>query len=290
MTAPLTPPLGTYTPNHRPVLVMEPALHARFRDIPSPYVAVTDVPWDELHEVLVRTPPNTIVVVDPYPGPHHGAGFPRLRELLRRFPSVPVVVATDLRPEDYADARTLLEWGASDLLSPEREGTPARLAERLAQVHGRPLKRSLAATLSRFVGEEARTVLDAAAEVAVEGGLAPELAKRLGVGQRTLAARFARAGLPAPRQLQAWMRILLAALLLDDPGRTVYGAAYAAGYRTDRSLRRAITTSLGVDSTTLRRSGAFATAAEAFGRILWETREAERERRKPARSRAGGTR
>jgi methylphosphotriester-DNA--protein-cysteine methyltransferase len=276
MTAPLTPPLGTYAPKLRPVLVMEPALHPLFHDIPAPYVAVTDTGWSDLHGDLVRSPPAIVVVVDP-----HTSGFPRVHELLRRFPSVPVVAAAELHP---ADAAILLEWGVSEILSPRLERTAAAAARRLDQVHARPLKRELQRALSRYVADEAWTILHAAAEVAVEGGLAPELAERLGVSLRTLSGRFARAGLPAPRQLQAWMRVLLAALLLDDPGRTLYGAAYAAGYRTERSLRRAITAMLGMDGTTLRRAGAFRTAAAAFDRVAWEAREAERERRKkPAR-------
>jgi hypothetical protein len=73
------------------------------------------------------------------------------------------------------------------------------------------------------------------------------------------------------------MRVLLACMLLDDPGRTVYGAAYASGYQSDRSLRRSITALLGVDSTTLRRAGAFKTAVKAFNAMLREVREAARE-------------
>lgn len=276
MTAPLTPPLGNYAPKLRPVLVMEPALHPLFSDLPAPYVAVTDLDWSDLDGDLVRSPPATIVVVDP-----HAAGFPRVHELLRRFPSVSVVAAAELHP---ADTATLLEWGVSEILSPRLERTPAAAVRRLEQVHARPLKRALERALSRYVAGEAWTILHAAAEVALEGGLAPELAARLGVSPRTLGLRLRRAGLPAPRQLQAWMRVLLAALLLDDPGRTLYGAAYAAGYRTDRSLRRAIHAMLGVDGTTLRRAGALATSLAAFDRVLWEAREAERERRKkPAR-------
>ncbi|HEU4882604.1 MAG TPA: hypothetical protein VFT45_10175 [Longimicrobium sp.] len=83
--------------------------------------------------------------------------------------------------------------------------------------------------------------------------------------------------------MQAWLRVLLACVLLDDPGRTVYGAAYASGYQTERSLRRAITTFLGVDSTTLRKAGAFATAATAFNAALRDAREAARERRRAER-------
>ena len=79
------------------------------------------------------------------------------------------------------------------------------------------------------------------------------------------------------------MRILLACMLLDDPGRTVYAAAWACGYSTDRSLRRAVSAFVGSDSTTLRAGGAFDQAARAFNDVLRETREESRERRRAER-------
>lgn len=280
MTAPLgTPPLS-FAAKLRPVLVMEPALVPLFSEAGEPFRVVGDVEWGELDAVLRRAPAATVVVVNPYGGPRRGDHFPRVHDVLRRFPSVPVVAALELHPEMAGDVATLLEWGVSEVVSLGAESTPRALAARLRQAHVRPFKRALERTLSQYVGAEARQILMAGAEVAAEGGLAPELAARLAVTPRTLTVRCARAELPAPRQVQAWLRMLLACVLLDDPGRTVYGAAYASGYQTERSLRRAITAFLGVDSTTLRRAGAFATAAEAFNAALRDTREAARERRK----------
>lgn len=283
MTAPITPPLLSFAANLRPVLVMEPSLLGLFESIGAPYSVVGDVEWGELDAALRRAPATSVVVVDPYAGARRGACFPRVRELLRRFPSVPVLAAMELRPELTADVSMLLEWGVSEVLALGPESTSKAVLARLRQAHARPFKRALEAALSPYVSAEARQVLLAGAEVAVEGGLAQELARRLGVGRPTLTARCARADLPPPRQVQAWLRMLLACLLLDDPGRTVYGAAYASGYQTERSLRRAITASLGVDSTTLRRAGAFATAAAAFNAVLRDAREAARERRKAGR-------
>lgn len=280
MTAPIAPPLLSFAANLRPVLVMEPGLVPVFSATGAPFSVVGDVAWSELDAALRRAPATTLVVVDPYAGPRRGDRFPAVRDLLRRFPSVPVVAAMELHPEMAGDVEMLLEWGVSEVVSLGREGTARALAARLRQAHARPFKRALERSLSSYTGAEARHILLAGAEVAAEGGLAPELAARLGVTPRTLTVRCARAELPAPRQVQAWLRMLLACVLLDDPGRTVYGAAYASGYQTDRSLRRAITALLGVDSTTLRRAGAFATAAEAFNAALRDAREAARERRK----------
>jgi methylphosphotriester-DNA--protein-cysteine methyltransferase len=283
MTALNTTRLLRISANLRPLLVMEPTLVPVFETAGAPFRVVGDVAWGELDAALHRSPATTVVVVDPYAGPRRGDRFPRVRDLLRSFPSVPVVAAMELRPEMAGDVSMLLEWGVSEVVALGTESTPRALAARLRQAHVRPLKRALGASLSPYVGAEARQILLAAAEVAAEGGLAPELAARLGVTPRTLTVRCARAELPAPRQVQAWLRVLLACVLLDDPGRTVYGAAYASGYQTERSLRRAITTFLGVDSTTLRKAGAFATAAAAFNAALRDAREAARERRRAER-------
>jgi methylphosphotriester-DNA--protein-cysteine methyltransferase len=280
MTALITPPAFTLSANLRPVLVMEPALVPLFETAGAPFRVVGDVAWGELDASLRRAPAPTVVVVDPYAGTRRGDCFPRVRDLLRSFPSVPVLAAMELRPEMAGDVTMLLEWGVSEVVALGTESTPRALAARLRQAHVRPLKRALEAALSPYASMEARQILMAAAEVAAEGGLAPELAALLGVTPRTLTVRCARADLPAPRQVQAWLRVLLACMLLDDPGRTVYGAAYASGYQTERSLRRAITAFLGVDSTTLRKAGAFSTAAAAFNTALREARESARERRR----------
>jgi methylphosphotriester-DNA--protein-cysteine methyltransferase len=280
MTAPKTPIIPPFPSSVRPVLVMEPELMPRFRRVGAPFSCVADVPWTDVAEALRRAPATTLVVVDPYAGVRYGDRFPRVRDLLRRFPSVPVVAVVDLLPFNAPDVTMLMEWGVSDLAPRVHESTPHLLARRLEQAHVRPFKRALEATLSKYVNSDAREVLMAAAEVAAEGGLATELRARLRIAESTLTLRCGRADLPPPRYVQSWMRLLLACMLLDDPGRTVYGAAYASGYQTDRSLRRAITAMLGVDSTSLRRTGAFRMAASAFNGVLRDAREAARERRR----------
>lgn len=258
-------------------------MHA-LRTLPAPYAVERPVAWADADEVIRGSHPSAILLVDPYAGARPGDAFPLLHELLRRFPSLTVVAAMELAAESVGDVATLLEWGVAEVIDTGPESTPRAVHARLRQAHARPLKRKLERALSAYVGDEARDLLLAAAEVAVDGGGAPELARALNVAPRTLTDRYTRADLPPPRQAQAWMRILLACVLLDDPGRTVYGAAHACGYATDRSLRRAVASFLGVDSTTLRRGGAFSRAMKAFNDRLWELREEGRERRRAERA------
>ncbi|HEX5726592.1 MAG TPA: helix-turn-helix domain-containing protein [Longimicrobiaceae bacterium] len=239
--------------------------------------------WEELSAALRGAPPSTLVVVEAYAGERPGDVFPRIRELLRRFPSVPVVAVLPFRPDTVADVAVLLEWGVSEVVALGADATPRAVRARLRHAHARPFKRRLETALSRYVSGEGRVLLMAAAEVAVEGGGARELARRLRVSPPTVTERCLRADLPPPRQVQAWLRILLACSLLDDPGRTAASVAYACGYSTDRSLRRAIRSFLDTDTTALRSAGAFEAASRAFNEVLRTLRETGRERQKRRR-------
>lgn len=90
---------------------------------------------------------------------------------------------------------------------------------------------------------------------------------------RTLLRWCERAELPPPRRILVWMRVLMAAELLDDPGRTVSSVADACGYSSDNSLRRALQDFLQTTPTTLRRDGAFTAASRAFLKDLARTRD-----------------
>lgn len=269
--------------NTRRVIALEGLGLPGLNHLAAPYVVEPPVSWGEVDEVVKTAPPSSVVVLDPYAGQRAGEAFPLLHDLLRRFPSLTVVAAFPLESDTVGDVATLLEWGVAEVVDTGPEATARALHARLRQAHARPLKRRLERALGSNVGGDTRNLLLGAAEVAVEGGSAPELAAVLDVAPRTLTERCLRADLPPPRQVQAWMRILLACMLLDDPGRTVYAAAEACGYSTDRSLRRAVGEFVGSGASELRRGGAFDQAAKVLNEVLFKLREEGRERRKAAR-------
>lgn len=249
----------------------------------APYEAEPPVDWSDVDDLAKTAPPSAVMLLDPYAGRRLGDAFPLLHDLLKRFPSLTVVAAFPLQAATMADETTLRDWGVAELVDTGPECTPNALHARLREAHACPLKRRLERALDKRVSDDARNLLRGAAEVAVEGGGAPELAALLEVAPRTLTEHCVRADLPPPRQVQAWMRILLACMLLDDPGRTVYAAAEACGYSTDRSLRRAVAEFVGSGASELRRGGAFEQAMKVLNGQLFELREAGRERRKAER-------
>lgn len=241
--------------------------------------------WGALREALRRSPPTAVAVVDPF----HGGAAPdepaeELRRLLHDFPSVAVVAALEPSPERGEVLRTLLAWGVADVIGLGREDSPAGLARRLESVQGRTVHRLLGRALPRTVPGRTRALLVTAAETVAAGGQAPELAAALGVHERTVPRWCARADLPPPRRLLAWLRVLIAADLLDDPGRPVSTIAHACGYASEVSLKAAIRQFLGAGPRDLRERGAFETAARLFARELFELREAARSRGRPEKT------
>lgn len=229
-----------------------------------------------MREAVAASPPAAILVVDPYDG---GTGKARelcgdLRSLLLEFPSATVLAAMDTDPGRSRDLRTLGEWGVADVICLEEDDTQEALYRRLRAVEGRTLQNLLQRTLPALISGRARMLVMTAAEVVSVGGKAHDLARRLHLSERTVLRWSSRAGLPAPRRMMAWMRILLASALLDDPGRSVLSVAHACGYSSDSSLRRATTDFLQAGPSALRREGAFERASSAFLAELAVTRAA----------------
>lgn len=236
--------------------------------------------WDRLREAVIAAPPAAILVVDPYTGaaPPQPQLSSDLRSLLLEFPSATVLAALDLLPGRSRDLRTLGEWGVSDVICLNEDDTHEAVYRRVRAVEGRTLQTLLQRTLPPLMSGRARMLMMTAAEVVSVGGRGRDLARRLHLSERTVLRWAARAGLPPPRRMLAWMRILLAAALLDDPGRSVLSVARACGYASDSSLRRAMQDFLHTGPTALRREGAFGRAAAAFLDELGRTRATGRDR------------
>lgn len=257
---------------YRPLLVMhsDAAFRERVRQACGDdykYQSVAD--WDELYEAVREAPPAALVVVDPYldvttEGNGGRSLSPALRSILAGYPSTAVVAAIEVRPERFDDVNTLGKWGVVQVISLDHDDTPFSIARRLKAARGRPLRALLEEVLPPETSGRARAILEAATDVVTAGEHGRDLAGSLHLSRRTLLRWCQRAGLPAPRRLLAWIRVLLACELLDDPGRTVVSVAHTAGYSSDSGLRRITQKFLGASPSDLRDQGAFRQAAAAF--------------------------
>src|SRR5690606_19271666 len=198
-----------------------------------------------------------------------------LRTLLSEYPSTAVLAALEVRPERFDDLRTLGKWGVVQVISIDHDDTPHSIAQRLRGARGRPLRALLEEVLPPETSGRARAIVEAATDVVTVGDHGRDLASALHLSRRRLLRWCQRAGLPAPRRLLAWMRVLLACELLDDPGRTVLSVAHTCGYSSDSGLRRITQKFLKSSPTELRDRGAFRIAAAAFVDVLNAERQAK---------------
>jgi AraC-like DNA-binding protein len=219
----------------------------------------------------------TLALVDPLAP---GSGPPRLaddlRGILRDTPGLTVVAALRIPPTGTQVLTTLLDWGVADWIDLDREDTAAAVARRLRAVEARPVERLIARALPRGVPSRSRGLLTMAALVVARGGQVPDVAAALGVTTRTVPRWFARADLPAPRRLLAWLRLLIAAELLDDSGRSIESIARGVGYAGAAALKTGLRNIVGLTPQELRERGAFRTVADEFSDELRSTREAGR--------------
>lgn len=265
-----------HDPSMRRCLTLwSPVLRPLF-PLPEPYWSrAVDTPAESMD--LLRTAwPNGAVLVAP------GDDCPPelVRELVGRAGVVPVIAAMELTGEKAGLLADLWEAGISEAVDLRPPVTPHRLVAALRSAHARPFKARLEAGLSPRMSLDALTLVRAAAEVVVNGGNAAALAERLGARDRTLLGWCTREHVPAPKRLLLWLRIALAAALLEQPGRSITLAARGAGYANDHSLRRVLRGELGPAAGTDPRGVTVAHVLERFNAELRGLREAAHEARR----------
>lgn len=265
----------------RPLLILhaDRVFRERLRRAAQSRFEVCWVPdWEALPEAVRSAAPAGIVVADPYHGQGSRGGLaPELYSLLRAFPSATVVAAFSNQPGWFHDIRTLGEWGVVEVIDIVAEDTAEAVRRRLDAARGRPLRSLLDRGVAVPFPGRGRAILDAAGELVAVGGHARNLAAALHLSPATLLRWCRSSGLPVPRRLLVWMRLLLAAEMLDDPGQTVSNVALACGYSSDDALRRALYGVVKMGPTTLRQRGAFRVISAAFVAALAECRRAVEE-------------
>lgn len=239
--------------------------------------------WEQLAEAARSAPASALLVVDPFLGNgERGTISPELVRLLDDLPSLSITAAVRIQPGMQESLRRLGGVGVVQVIDLEEEETLVAVGQRLAAARGRPLRALMDRALPDSTSGAARAILAAATSVVAEGGQGQDLADSLNVTPRTVSRWCRRAALPPPKRLLAWMRILLAAELLDDPGRRITEVATACGYAADSSLRHTLRTFVGMTPTELRQHGAFAVSSRLFLEALSEARSADKRYRAPS--------
>jgi AraC-like DNA-binding protein len=194
--------------------------------------------------------------------------LPTVRRLREEYPSVPVVMYLSMSAVasgavmEYARAGVsqLVFHGLDDLKSALRSAVDAAIDQVSAAALGADFEAIVPPSVMPFL----RYCLEhARRDITVE-----EVAIAMGVHRKTLVDRLKAARLPSPRAMIGWCRLLMAARLLDDPGRTVEQVALKLDFPSGAALRNQFKRYTGLRTTEVRQNGGVRCLVHALKREL----------------------
>jgi AraC-like DNA-binding protein len=194
-----------------------------------------------------------------------------VRHLVSEFPGIPTVALVS--QHDPSATEMLLRLGASGVRQVVDVTSPTGW-NRLRQVVGQPATRAVARIQGPILAALADAPPDARLFVEALIRLAPEtptvtiLAERLFIRPSTLMSRFARAGLPSPKNYLSAIRLIHAAYLFEASGLSVADVAYRLEYSSPQSFGRHLRAMLGVTALEYRRRFPFAVSLKRFVSLM----------------------
>ncbi len=196
-----------------------------------------------------------------------GDTAPLLERFTRAFPAVPTIALVTERGPGHAEA--LLRLGAGGVRQVV-DASDAAGWRRLREMLGTPPAERAAAMLAPVhrelgpVGAGARRFWDELIRTAPTTTTIRELALRLEVTPSTIVSRFARTGLPSPKDHLVAVRLCHAARLFDEGDLTIGDVAYRMEYASPQSFGRHLRAVMGITPSEFRTRFPFSMMLERF--------------------------
>ncbi len=192
-----------------------------------------------------------------------------VEELRLAFPSVPIVAYCQPRPEMPPVMLDLARAGVADLVLAGIDDDRHRLTALLTQASRRAVVDDVMADLAPLaLPPTAQRLVRTFLEWADRPLAVDAVASALGIHRRTLFSRMGAVGLPNPRDLAAWCRLLTAARQLDDEGVTVERVATNLDFPSANALRNLLQRHARLSPSALRTAGGYAELRRRFVALL----------------------
>lgn len=192
-----------------------------------------------------------------------------------RFPNIPVVAVASPGVSSMQAVVRLSQLGVSDLLDANEGLRVNDVRAALSKVYSEATaQRVWHAVTDEFARHGDRcpddivTMLRRSLRHAHEHLPASKLAALMQMHERSLRKYCEGRRLPSPQIIAGWSRLLLAALYLDEPGRTIAGVADLLGYPTPGALRKQILRYTQRSPRDLRLQGALSAVVQLLHRAL----------------------
>jgi AraC-like DNA-binding protein len=249
------------------VLLRELAARARIHDALRGHAAVRLCENQEELLTLVAEGLAAIVVVDLRD--RSGAStLPAVHAIREGFPSVPVIGYVHVGTGASRDIIALARAGVNDLILRGIDDVGSAMRSAITSAQDQSAARDVLAMLEPVVPRSLTPFVAFCLEQARRAITVPEAAAALGVHRKTLVDRLAAAGFPTPSAMIAWCRLITAARLLEDPGRTVEQVALLLDFPSGASLRNMLKRYTGLAPGEVRENGGMRCVIHAFLRSI----------------------
>jgi AraC-like DNA-binding protein len=227
--------------------------------------------WGELRR-LCETQPVSTAVFDLSLFARGKGWLDPVRQLRRLHPGLITIAYVAIAGSDYGqDLFDAGRVGIDGLVIVDRDDGAERFAGLLEQAEARGQAAKLRNALAPLPAHARDAVLIAVSRA--HESLTPErLARALSLDRRALVRLLTASGLPRPRRLITWGRLIVAAQLLEGPSRSVDAVSIALAFPSGSAFRNTCQRYLGVKPSQLRTRGC---ATYVIGRLLAEAKLGE---------------
>ncbi|MDQ3811804.1 MAG: helix-turn-helix domain-containing protein [Chloroflexota bacterium] len=209
----------------------------------------------------------TAVLIEPRDG--RGYSTAQLVESLRTgFPGVAVIAYCDHRHDSSGDILALARAGVNELAFRGTDDVRLALTAALTSAEHQSTAELVLRELAPAVPASVRPLVAYCLEHAGTRLSVARVAAEFGVHRKTLVNRLDQAGLPTPIALIGWCRLLVAARLLDDPGRSVEQVALSLDFPSGTALRNMLKRYTGLNAREVRENGGLRCLIRMFQQTL----------------------
>ncbi len=191
-----------------------------------------------------------------------------VRRLRDDFPSVPVVLYCALAPDASRDVLDFARAGVSDLVFRDVDDLRVTLRSAVQAALDHSSAKQMLLDLEPIVPPNVLPMLRFCIENGRRNLGVEEVASALGVHRKTLLDRLNAVSYPSPTAIIAWGRLLVAARLLEDPGRAVDEVALLLDFPSGTSLRNMMKRYTGLLCSEVRQNGGVRCVFHAFKRAV----------------------
>lgn len=248
-------------------LVWDPASRARLQEALRGQATVRFCERQSELLALAESTLAGVAVVDVRDREGHST-LPTVRRIREAYPSVPVVLYCALSPDWSRDVLAFARAGVNDLVLRDVDDLRYSLRSAMLSAIDHCSARGITAELESVVPPTVLPIVRFCLENGRRALTVEDVADALAVHRKTLVHRLASARLPPPSAIISWCRLLIAARLMEDPGRSVEQVALILDFPSGTSLRNMMKRYTGLTPGEVRENGGARCVLHALKRAL----------------------